>query len=157
MRRTDREVTDPDRIRDVIDGCDCMRIGMIDGDEVYIVPLDFGYIETDGMYTFYFHGAGEGRKAELINSSPYVGFEADAKHEIVEGDEACRCTALYESIIGNGYASIITDADEKRRGLDAIMKHATGHGGWDYNEQALDRVCVIKLECTRMTCKIHEK
>lgn len=156
MRRHDREVTDPERIRAVIDSCGCMRIGFIDGDEVYIVPLDFGYIENGGKYTFYFHGAKEGRKAELLKSSPKVGFEADAKHEVVGNYEGCMCTALYESVIGTGTARIVEDDGEKRLGLDAIMEHAAGRVGCEYNAHAFERVCVFKVECTQLTCKIHE-
>lgn len=66
MRRQDREVTDSARIREIISSCSVCRLGFCDGDEVYIVPLNFGYEEVDGKYVFYFHGAKAGRKAELI-------------------------------------------------------------------------------------------
>ncbi|RAZ95235.1 pyridoxamine 5'-phosphate oxidase family protein, partial [Klebsiella oxytoca] len=61
MRRTDREVTDPVKIREIITSCDCCRLGFCDGERAYVVPLDFGFEERDGRYTFYFHGAKEGR------------------------------------------------------------------------------------------------
>ena len=40
---------------------DAICIGFFDGDEVYIVPLSFGFEEKEGRYTFYMHGAKAGR------------------------------------------------------------------------------------------------
>lgn len=60
MRRKDREITDPERIRDIVERCACCRIGFYDNGEVYIVPLNFGYEIGEHGYVFYFHGAAEG-------------------------------------------------------------------------------------------------
>ena len=48
MRRKDREVTDEARIDEIISRCNCCRIGFNDSGEVYIVPLNFGYVKQDG-------------------------------------------------------------------------------------------------------------
>ena len=54
MRRKDREVTDEARIDEIISRCTCCRIGFNDSGEVYIVPLNFGYVtrssEPDEAY-----------------------------------------------------------------------------------------------------------
>ena len=47
MRRKDREVTDSQKIREIILSCRCCRLGFYDNGEVYIVPLDFGYYENN--------------------------------------------------------------------------------------------------------------
>ena len=75
MRRNDRAVTDPARIREIIDSCTCCRLGLCDEGRAYIVPLDFGYAEQDGRYTFYFHGAAEGRKIDLIRKNGWAAFD----------------------------------------------------------------------------------
>ena len=59
MRRKDREVTDSQKIREIILSCRCCRLGFYDNGQVYIVPLDFGYYENNGRHVFYFHGAKE--------------------------------------------------------------------------------------------------
>lgn len=57
MRRKDREVKDFEIIKQIIDECQIIRIGLQDGDYPYIVPLNFGY-EIDGeQIYFYIHGA----------------------------------------------------------------------------------------------------
>ena len=35
MRRKDREITDKQKIDEIIRGCHCCRLGFCDGDEVY--------------------------------------------------------------------------------------------------------------------------
>ena len=42
MRRKDRDVTDRQRIQEIIRSCYCCRIGFIDNGFVYIVPMNFG-------------------------------------------------------------------------------------------------------------------
>ena len=48
MRRTDREVTDPAAIDAIIRACPCCRLGLRDGEGVYLVPLNFGFANVDG-------------------------------------------------------------------------------------------------------------
>ncbi len=66
MRRKDREIT---RLfhRVIASG-----FGFNDDGQVYIVPLNYGYFVEADTYIFYFHGAREERKIELIQKSPYV-------------------------------------------------------------------------------------
>lgn len=159
MRRKDREVTDADRIADILSRCNCCRIGFNNDGEVYIVPLNFGYALEDNKYTLYFHGAKEGRKIDLINKNPKVGFEMDADAEVyaLKKDAlACEHTARFQSIIGNGVMSIVTSAEEKKLGLSLIMEHNTGKREWDYNDKMLSAVAVLKLEVTNLSCKEHK-
>ena len=64
MRRKDREITSYDKMLEIMQSCDCCRIGLKDKDGVYILPLNFGYEEKSGKLTLYFHGASEGKKID---------------------------------------------------------------------------------------------
>ena len=75
MRRTDREITDAEKITQIIQTCHCCRLGFCDNGAVYIVPLNFGYAEENGKRVFYFHSAKSGRKLDLIAGIP-PGFKA---------------------------------------------------------------------------------
>ena len=79
MRRTDREITDAEKITQIIQTCHCCRLGFCDNGAVYIVPLNFGYAEENGKRVFYFHSAKSGRKLDLIAGTPSVGFELDVR------------------------------------------------------------------------------
>ena len=43
MRRNEHELTDQERIDTLIGSCQVCRLGFVDGDRPYIVPLNFGY------------------------------------------------------------------------------------------------------------------
>lgn len=156
MRRKDREITDTIRIADIISRCTCCRIGFHDDGEVYIVPLNFGYEARDNTYVFYFHGAREGRKIDLIQKNPHVGFEMDTNYALNEADMACGHSARFQSIIGNGTVSMVSELEEKKLGLSLLMEHNTGKREWDFDEKMLNAVAVFKMVVTKMSCKEHQ-
>ncbi len=156
MRRKDREVTDPARIEQIIADSHCCRIGFDDDGEVYIVPLSFGYARgADDSYTFYFHGAAKGRKIDLIRKNPRIGFELDTNYELHPSDVASECTAAFQSVIGTGTVSFVTEPEEKRAGLLRIMRHYTGKDDWTFPEKMFETVCVFKLVTDKLSCKLH--
>ena len=156
MRRKDREVTDCVKIENIINQCSCCRIGFYDDGEVYIVPLNFGYEIKDNIYTFYFHGAKEGRKIDLIKKNPTVGFEMDTNYALKEADLACGHSARFQSVIGNGVVSIVSEINEKKLGISLIMEHNTGKRDWNFDEKMVNAATVFKLKVTGMSCKEHE-
>ena len=148
MRRKDREVTDPVRIREIIAACDCCRLGLCDGDRAYIVPLDFGFVENQGRYAFYFHGAQEGRKIDLIRKTGWAAFEMDCGHKLRTADTACGHSFTYRSVMGTGQVVPLASPEEKRIGLMAVMAHATGRDDWDFPDASLQKTAVYRL-CVR--------
>lgn len=155
MRRKDREVTDPGKIREIIAACDCCRLGLCDNGRAYIVPLDFGFAEQDGHYTFYFHSAKEGRKIGLIREAGWAAFEMDTGHEVVSDKVACEYTARFRSVMGGGPVTLVETEEEKRRGLLAIMAHVTGRDRWEIGRAALEKTQVFRLDVEELTCKVH--
>lgn len=155
MRRKDREITDPAKIRAIISACSCCRLGFADGESVYIVPLSFGYCEDGEKRTFYFHTAGEGRKIELISKNPCAGFELDTNYKLNESTKACGYSARFQSVVGSGNVSFVEDTNEKRKALLAIMYQNTGKEEWEFSEEMFDAVCTFKLEVSEMSCKEH--
>ena len=157
MRRKDREVLDEVKIDKFIRNCDCCRIGFYDkeNNEVYIVPLNFGYSNVDNKKVFYFHGAKEGRKIELISKTKKVSFEMDSNHELIIGKMACNYSERYQSVMGTGLISFVEDKDEKIAALNEIMFQSTGKKDWDFSEPMLNGVAVFKIEVTSLSCKEH--
>ena len=66
MRRKDREISDYSEIIRIIESCSVCRLGLMDENEAYIVPMNFGYIVENKELTLYFHSAKEGRKIDLM-------------------------------------------------------------------------------------------
>lgn len=155
MRRKDREVTDESRIDGIIQRCSCCRLGFSDGGEVYIVPMNFGFVKRDGKRVFYFHSAKEGRKVELLKNGCDVGFEMDCGYELHPGEAPCDCYAEFSSIIGTGRAEIVTGEDEKILGLQSLMKQAARKENCEFRPEMLAAVCVFRLEIEKLSCKVH--
>ena len=153
MRRNDREITDISAIVSFIEKEKIIRIAFYDDGDIYIVPVNYGYINENGVHTFYFHGAKAGRKFELAKASPKVGFEIDGCYELLEADIACDFSARFESVIGTGRLSLVEDRSEKIKGLDALMKQTTERAGWSYNDAMLNGVAVFRLDVEKMSCK----
>ena len=157
MRRKDREVLDEVKIDEFIKNCDCCRIGFYDkeNNEVYIIPLNFGYSHVDNKRVFYFHGAKEGRKIELISKTKKVSFEMDSNHELIIGKMACNYSERYQSVMGTGLISFVEDKDEKIAALNEIMFQSTGKKDWDFPEPMLNGVAVFMIEVISLSCKEH--
>ena len=181
MRRSDRQITDIGIIDDVFERAKIVRIGFIDegvdGGQVYLVPVNYGYEKTDSGVRLYFHGAKAGRKYELALANPRVGLELDVDYQLVEGPLACNYGALYRSIIGNGRLCVVNDRDEALHGLSLIMDTAlmdpahrgTTHMGtahmdasvgahpWEFSPEIVERTAVFRLDVDSFTCKSRGK
>lgn len=155
MRRKDREITDNNVILEILESCDCCRLVFFDGEEVYIVPLNFGYKSENEKLTLYFHSAKEGRKVVLINQVKTVGFEMDTNYKLHEAETACSHSARFDSITGNGKISIVEELTEKETALQLIMQKATHKADWNFTTNMLNLVCVVKVEVTKLSCKRH--
>ena len=155
MRRKDREVTDPAKIREIIAACTCCRLGLCDEGRAYIVPLNFGFEEGDGRYTFYFHSAMEGRKISLIHKNGWASFEMDAGHEIMEGSNSSHCSARFQCVMGGGKVTLLEDREKKKAGLAALMLHDTGRDGWEFEDAMVDKTAIIRLDVEELTCKVR--
>ena len=151
MRKANREIKTRDGILSVISGAVVCRIGMYAEGEVYIVPMNFGFdIEESGTLILYFHCANEGKKLDMIAKNPEVCFEMDTAREFVASDteDACGSTMNYESIIGHGRIEVLTDHEERVKGLTCLMKHYSAGDSFLFDERELSRTIVLKL-CVR--------
>lgn len=155
MRRKEREIKDFEKMMAILKACDCCRIGLVDGDEAYIVPMNFGYEVVDNKLTLYFHCAKEGRKIDLIPNQKSVTFEMDTKHTLTSGDIACAYSFLYQCVMGKGTMEILNETDTKIYGLQKVMAHYTEKENWEFMPSLLDRTYVLKLTVTEWSCKEH--
>ena len=153
MRRRDREITDKKVIEQFIAKEQILRIGFNDNGEIYVIPVNYGYSLANDKYSFYFHGAKAGRKFELSKLEPVVGFEIDGKYRILESEIACDFSATFQSVIGTGKLHLVDDREEKRKGLNAIMRQVASKAEWDYSEEMLETVAVFRLDVDKISCK----
>lgn len=146
MRRVDRAV-DQQTTDEIIGRMKVCRVGMIDGDRPYVVPMNFGAAKVDDQWTFYFHCAREGRKIDVLRRYPRVFLEMDGAHELIDAEDGAQLSFAYECVMGEGEAEFIEDPAEKRRALDQIILNQTGRAGFSYADAAVDATCIF---CVRV-------
>jgi len=152
ITRREREITDPAKILEILDKGMIVHVAMVDGDEPYVVPMNYGYTMEDGKLTLYLHGARWGRKLDVMRANPKVFFSIECDVHPFEGDIACRYGTAYASIMGRGMAEITEDVEEKKKGLSVIMKTQTGKD-FTFDDKMVSIVSVIKIDVSGYTAK----
>ncbi|MFH1687435.1 MAG: pyridoxamine 5'-phosphate oxidase family protein [bacterium] len=148
MRRKDREQTDPAAMEAIIRRCTVCRLGMVDGDQPYVIPISFGYRDR----VVYLHCAHEGRKIDVLKQHPKVCIEWDIDTVLVPAAEAHQYTQKFRSVIAFGTASFVTEPNAKRRALDVLMAQYA-EGSFAYPDNQVDRTCIIRIDISKMTGK----
>lgn len=152
ITKREREVTDINEIKEILDKSMIVHIGMVDGDEPYVVPMNYGYTLEEGVLSIYLHGATVGRKIDIIKKNPKVFFEMECDIVPFEGKVACQYGTTYASVMGLGTAEILENPSEKIEGMTKLMKTQTGKD-FSFDERMVSIVSVIKITCTEFTAK----
>ena len=156
LTRREREVTDIQEILKILDKSKIIHIGLVDGDEPYVVPMNYGYTYENERLTFYLHCATEGKKLDLMRKNPKVFFSIECDVEPFDGQVACQYGTSYSSVMGKGTAEILATPEEKMAGLTLFMKTQTGLD-FEFNERLVSAVSVIKIKVTQFTAKHRPK
>lgn len=152
ITKREREVTDPATILEILDKSKVVNVAMIDGDEPYLVPLNYGYTMEDGKLTLYVHGATTGRKLDVLHANPKVFIELDCDRMPFDGKVPCQYGMIYSSVMGKGKAVILEDPQEKMAALTILMKTQTGKD-FEFNERLVSIVSVIRIDVEEYTAK----
>lgn len=157
MRRAEREIVDPDDIEAILKRCPAMRIAISTDDFPYVVPVNFGFARDGDRFVFYFHSSRFGRKAELleIDRARRVGLEFDRVLGVGSTGELtnpCACSCAYESVVGEGIVSRV-EGDEKKRGLDALLRAVGFLGDIQYDARIFDATNVYRIDVVSISGK----
>ena len=152
ITRREREVTDMNAILEILDKSQIVHIAMIDGDEPYMVTLNYGYTMEDGKLTLYVHGATAGRKVDVMRANPKVFVEMECDMMPIDGNLPCQYGMAYSSLMGSGKAVILETPEEKMEALTILMKTQTGKD-FEFNEKLVSIVTVIRIDIDEYTAK----
>ena len=148
MRRSEQEITNEATIEAIIQKAKFCRLGLVDEDQPYIVPLCFGYQDK----VLYFHSALEGRKIDIISRNPKACFEVEVNAKVVEATTACSWSVEYQSVIGFGKVSLIENPEEKRNAFAIIMAHYS-QKDFKFPDKTVQKTSIIRMEVEEMTGK----
>lgn len=149
MRRKDREITEISEIMEIMKKCDSCSVAFHDEEFPYIIPMNFGFEQKDGVISLYFHSAETGKKLDLIRRNGNVAFEMSCSHRLVTGESACSYTMEYESVCGNGHMEIL-DHDHKIKALSLLMSQYADAQSFNFEESALKKVIVMQLSTNEL-------
>lgn len=152
ITKREREVTDLQEIIRILDTANILHLGMVDGDEPYVIPMNYGYTMTDGKLTLYLHGANTGRKLDLIRANPKVCFSLECDVAPFEGKLPCQYGTVYSSVMGRGIAEIVEDVDQKKEAMTILMKSQTGKD-FTFTDKLVSIVSVIRIRVSDYTAK----
>jgi nitroimidazol reductase NimA-like FMN-containing flavoprotein (pyridoxamine 5'-phosphate oxidase superfamily) len=152
MRRNDREISDNQKVEEIIQKADVCRIAFASSNVPYIVTMNFGYV-SHPLKTLFFHCAPVGKKLNMIRQNNYVCFEMDTDHQILKGAKGCDWGMKFSSIVGYGNISVVTEKAERIRGLNSIMAHYGGEGEYTYDDKVLEKTTILMLKILEMTGK----
>ena len=145
MTRREREITGRESILQILDSARVVHLGMVDGDEPYVVPMNYGYtMDEEGKLTLYLHSA--------VRKNPKVFLEMECGVQPFSGDVACRYGMAYSSLMGRGIAVMVEDPAEKMEAMSILMKTQTG-GDFTFNEKLVKVVSVIRIDVLEYTAK----
>ncbi len=153
MRRSEREITQREKLLELLDQCQVMHLGLMDGAAPYVVPLHFGWEEKEGEIMLYFHSAPEGRKMDCIREHPACFIAVTGDMRVIGSEEACGWTAAFESLMMEGEADILVSDEERKHGLDILMRHCGYQGEPRYNAPALAVTAVCRIRVKSITGK----
>lgn len=155
MTKRERQITDPCEIQDILDRAMIVHLGMVDGDEPYVVPMNYGYtMAEDGALSLYVHGAVKGRKLDVMRKNPKVFLEMECDVQPFEGDLPCQYGTAYKSLMGKGRAVILETPEEKMDALTRFMKTQTGKD-FEFNERLVSIVSVVRIDVEEYTAKFR--
>ncbi len=148
MRRTDKEITEPALIAQIIEQSDICRLGLAKENAPYILPICFGY---DGQ-AIYFHTALEGKKIDFMAANDRVCIEFERGVHLITHDNPCEWTFSFQSVIGYGTVEELLAPAEKVTGLNHIMRHYSGKN-WAFDVEDMARIRVWRVALDTLTGK----
>jgi len=157
MRRQDREIRDFSVILDVIQTLPIGHLAMNDAGTPYGVTMNFfPELDADRNIVLFFHGAKEGRKAEILSRDPRVYFFAerdDGPKVIVRPNGRRSVTNLYVSVAGEGVMERLDAPEEKRRVLLAMANAFSDEPFESLPDAVVEMTAVWKLVLHDVTGK----
>ncbi|MDC2838512.1 pyridoxamine 5'-phosphate oxidase family protein [Limosilactobacillus mucosae] len=146
---------DPMTVEWVMAHCDIARLGVQDGESVYVVPVHFGYeLDEQQHFHLYFHGNAAGQRARLMQANPHVGVEMESDYQLLPAPQDSAFSARFRSLIGKGTVKELTDAADKVHALTVMMHHYVARMPHPLTEDMVKQVHVWRVDLDEVACKV---
>jgi hypothetical protein len=118
VRRKDREITDPNELRQVLKTTTYVTVALCMDNEPYLVSLSHGYDEAKNR--LYFHCAPEGKKLVYLKANNRVWGQAIQDFGVTE-----ECDYAYTSVHFSGRMFLVEDLLEKQHAIELLVRQVS--------------------------------
>lgn len=162
IRLQKRECTDQSKIEVFLKQAQTGFLGLSDGKQPYVIP--FNFIWLDG--SFYFHGAGAGRKVSILEQNNEACFTISEHYGTITDPVPAHTDTAYMSVMAFGRVELVSDLDEATAAMQSLLdKYVPGYYDKPLSKAHLDKyrsslgsaTLVFKLSCDTMTAKENEQ
>lgn len=149
MRRSDRELAREEAVR-ILEAGEYGVLSTVSAAGVpYGIPLNYAY--QNGR--IFMHCSREGgRKLDNLRANPRAAFSVVGSTELMPEKFGTK----YLSALCTGWVSILESEEEKREGIEAILrKYSPQHldAGMKYIDAAMDRIYILRFQIEEITGK----
>lgn len=124
IRYSKRTITDEAQIDAFLKHARVGHLGLSDGSEPYVVPLNFSWLNG----CLYFHGADSGRKVDLIGKNNRVCFCVTDEYGTIADPVPAMTDTAYMSAMVFGTVERVEQPEEMRDALQAMLdKYVPGY------------------------------
>jgi nitroimidazol reductase NimA-like FMN-containing flavoprotein (pyridoxamine 5'-phosphate oxidase superfamily) len=153
-RHTDRLDYDRETVHAVLDAGFLGHLGyIVDGEPVVLPTL---YVRVGERV--YVHGSTGSRPLRMAGEGMPACFTVTLADGIVLARSAFNHSMNYRSVVVHGPAVRVTDADEQRAALDALLEHVIPGRGADCrpaNARELSATALLRLELREVSAKVR--
>ncbi|REK76209.1 pyridoxamine 5'-phosphate oxidase family protein [Paenibacillus paeoniae] len=126
VRLSKRECQDNEKIDRFLQEAQTGFLGLTDGLTPYVVPLNFVWVQERGA--FYFHGAEEGRKMELMARNKEACLTVSESFGTIPDPIPAKTDTAYMSVMAFGEMELVPDLAEATEAMQAMLdKYAPGY------------------------------
>lgn len=151
VRRKDREITDPELLKQVLKDTKYVTVAFCMNNEPYLVALSHGYDETKNC--LYFHCAPEGKKLVYAQANPKVWGQAILDYGVTD-----ECDYAYTCVHFQGTLNLIKTTEEKQHAMEIIVRQLSATPEVKLAKIKPEKLAVttmLRIDITTTTGKQH--
>lgn len=161
IRMKKRECTDREMIEEFLKRAETAYLGLADGGSPYVVPLNYVWMKG----AFYFHGAEEGRKMDMMAGNKEACLAISQSFGTLPHPVPAKTDTAYMSVMAFGCMELVPDLDEATEAMKAMLdKYAPGYFASPLAKSHVERyrssmgskTAVFKMVVSALTAKENE-
>lgn len=153
VRRKDREITDSNKLKEVLKSTKYVTVALCMDNEPYLVSLSHGYDEAGNC--LYFHCADEGKKLVYMKANPNIWGQAVLDYGVTD-----ECDYAYTCVHFRGKISLIHDLSEKCHGMEVMVRQLSENAEAKLAKikpEKLAKTTMGRIDIDYMSGKEHQK